>query len=81
MKWIFFAVIFAILGLSICGPDCGACDRRIEYLCGKTVRNREEVYCTFSNPCEMNRRACLNREEWRKFSTGRCTRDSPACTQ
>ncbi|KAH8385190.1 hypothetical protein KR009_001720 [Drosophila setifemur] len=79
MKWILVAVLFAILGISYSEPNCNACNRRIEYLCGKTVSNGREIYCTFSNPCEMERHACLHREEWRKFSTGRCTRDSAAC--
>ncbi|KAH8271187.1 hypothetical protein KR018_001049 [Drosophila ironensis] len=100
MKLILFLGFIAFLGLSK-SQTCNPCDRRIDFLCGQTIRNREEVQCTFENPCEMDRHACLNREgnyknkwnriplkhlpcgiispEWRKLSTGRCTRDSTAC--
>ncbi|XP_015037088.2 uncharacterized protein LOC108154411 [Drosophila miranda] len=73
------ALILALMAL-VTAQECNLpCNRRIEYLCGRTVRNGSEIECTFRNPCAMDRHGCEKREVWRKTSTGRCTRDSDAC--
>ncbi|KAH8356394.1 hypothetical protein KR084_010532 [Drosophila pseudotakahashii] len=80
MKLILLIVLLAFLGVSksqVCNYDCARSG--IEYLCGKTVRNGREIRCTYRNPCEMDRHACQKREEWKKYTTGRCTRDSDEC--
>uniref|UniRef100_A0A6P4EDV2 Uncharacterized protein LOC108042545 n=1 Tax=Drosophila rhopaloa TaxID=1041015 RepID=A0A6P4EDV2_DRORH len=80
MKFIILAVLLAMLGISmsqVCNYDCT--QSGIDYLCGKTVRNGREIRCTYKNPCEMDQHACQKREEWKKDTTGRCTRDSDEC--
>ncbi|XP_039493084.1 uncharacterized protein LOC120452765 [Drosophila santomea] len=80
MKLIILVVFLAFLGLAKsqnCNSNCSR--NEINYLCGKTVRNGREIRCTYKNPCEMDLHACQKREEWRKDTTGRCTRDSEEC--
>ncbi|XP_017046823.1 uncharacterized protein LOC108091945 [Drosophila ficusphila] len=80
MKLILVVLLLFFLGISnsqVCNDDCRGVG--IDYLCGKTVRNGSEIRCTYRNPCEMNLHACQKREEWKKDSTGRCTRNSDEC--
>ncbi|XP_017076614.1 uncharacterized protein LOC108111601 [Drosophila eugracilis] len=80
MKLILLIVLLTFLGISksqVCNHDCSRIG--IDYLCGKTVRNGREIRCTYKNPCEMDLYACQQREEWKKETTGRCTRNSEEC--
>ncbi|XP_022215860.2 uncharacterized protein LOC111069927 [Drosophila obscura] len=80
MKLILMLLALISLMALVLAQECNTeCNRRIEYLCGTTVRSGVEIECSFRNPCEMHRHACQKREVWRKASTGRCTRDSDTC--
>ncbi|SPP80663.1 uncharacterized protein LOC117583518 [Drosophila guanche] len=82
MKMILLLLELMSLMAFLMAQQCNLpCNRRIEYLCAKTVRGGSEIECTFRNPCEMDRHACQKREVWRKVSTGRCTRDSDVCAR